>query len=517
MARNVKLQKPDVGGTMSKKARAAFAILLIIFIGMSVYMSFSMISRKTYEYKYSENYEPLGKAGWVFDGFNGNSATETLTIDKVMEKVNGDWIETENKIIAVDNYTLVSDEYVKYIYIGPDVEYIADQAFVYCKQLRAFYVDENNPNYVSVNGILYTKDMTELISYPICHCTQVVIDDVKAAGEVTNIGRENVEKFTVKGVYISGDEAKSTLFTAMKNYIKDNYSGDFDFFNEFREFSLMMDEGVYAPYIGTYYQITEKTADSITVERYWTCDEKYEIPEGVTKIDAKAFYKCDRLREITVPSTVKSIGEMAFFKCYGVSLITLPDGLEFIGNDAFSYCENMRYAMYIPASVKEIGHHAFYKCNEDMDFYMGAKSENDLTLGGRWQPRNDNKFKAKDPLWGKARKDCDDYNNGRYAEDAKALAEAEAQAQTNTSNSAGKGEMDTKLVAILMAVFFVPGFLYIALQVIRNAFKDDFLMTKRGKARLQKIKEEKEMIHQSYLKDAAEDTDTDESEVKQDE
>lgn len=499
MALNTKLAKPDVGGTMSTKARVFFIVFLTFFVGLSVYMSFNMLSRPTYEFTYSE-----ADGGWVFDGFNGNASTEELRIEHPMEKVDGKWVEAEGTVVKVDSYTLVSDEYVKYIYIGKDVREIADQAFVYCKQLRAFYVDEENPNYCSVNGVLYTKDMTEIISYPICHCTQVVIDDIKATGKVENIGIENVETFTVDGKYVKGDEGASTIFTAVKDYIKANYSGDFDYFNEFSEISLMMDEKIYAPYLGTYYHITEQTDSSITVERFWTCDERYTVPDTVKKVWTKAFYKCDRLVEITLPDSITYIGDMVFFNCWRLSTIDLPDALEEMGDDAFSYCSGIKYAVYIPASVKTIGHHCFYKCNEDLDFYMGAQSEDDIDLGGRWQPRNDNKFKAKPAIWGQSEEDYHAYVDPLFQADEEAARKAAEEAANGNASTESAEEGENDYAIIIMALLFIPAFLYVGLQVIRNIFKDDFLMTKKGKARLAKQKAEREMIHQSYIQEQAE-------------
>ena len=79
---------------------------------------------------------------------------------------------------------------------------------------------------------------------------------------------------------------------------------------------------------------------------------------------------------------------MAFFKCEKISLVTLPDGLEKIGSDAFSYCQGMTPVMYIPASVKEVGNFAFYSCSNLKEFYMGAQSEEQITFGDGWLPKN---------------------------------------------------------------------------------------------------------------------------------
>ena len=115
---------------------------------------------------------------------------------------------------------------------------------------------------------------------------------------------------------------------------------------------------------------------------------KYAIPEGVERIGKCAFYKNEALTEITLPSTLKEIGDMAFFKCENIGLVTLPDGLEKIGSDAFSYCQGMKPVMYIPDSVKEIGSFAFYSCSNLKEFYLGAQSEEQITFGDSWLPKN---------------------------------------------------------------------------------------------------------------------------------
>ena len=46
---------------------------------------------------------------------------------------------------------------------------IESKAFYSCWALECIYVDENNPNYCDIDGVLYNKDKTEVICYPINH------------------------------------------------------------------------------------------------------------------------------------------------------------------------------------------------------------------------------------------------------------------------------------------------------------------------------------------------------------
>lgn len=55
---------------------------------------------------------------------------------------------------------------VESIYIPENVSEIAYRAFSYCKSLKRIEVSENNPWFKSVDGIVYTKDMSKLIAFP---------------------------------------------------------------------------------------------------------------------------------------------------------------------------------------------------------------------------------------------------------------------------------------------------------------------------------------------------------------
>ncbi len=47
------------------------------------------------------------------------------------------------------------------------METIGESAFQYCYGIKNFEIDAKNPYYSSADGILYNKDQTELIAYPI--------------------------------------------------------------------------------------------------------------------------------------------------------------------------------------------------------------------------------------------------------------------------------------------------------------------------------------------------------------
>ena len=86
------------------------------------------------------------------------------------------------------------------------------------------------------------------------------------------------------------------------------------------------------------------------------------IPEGITKINAYAFYNCDQLTAVTIPSTVENIGSYAFENCSSITKLNLKDGITGIGSSAFEDCDALT-EVTIPGSVTSMGYYIFASCD----------------------------------------------------------------------------------------------------------------------------------------------------------
>ncbi|MCD7809401.1 MAG: leucine-rich repeat domain-containing protein [Erysipelotrichaceae bacterium] len=68
---------------------------------------------------------------------------------------------------TVDEKAFYDCERLKSIYLAEHVQSIDASAFDLCDSLQNIYVSPDNPYYQSVEGILYNKDLTSIIKYPI--------------------------------------------------------------------------------------------------------------------------------------------------------------------------------------------------------------------------------------------------------------------------------------------------------------------------------------------------------------
>ena len=81
----------------------------------------------------------------------------------------------------------------------------------------------------------------------------------------------------------------------------------------------------------------------------------------VTIIGDSAFYRCDKLQEISFPAGLEVIEKYAFYECYYLNYVEVQSGVTSIGDYAFCRC-NLEDVFEIPNSVTVIGEGAFKEC-----------------------------------------------------------------------------------------------------------------------------------------------------------
>lgn len=316
----------EKGGFFGKAAtkKTLFVLFLVLSISLSMLLSFRSLNKKKF------SYEPV-ESGVRLSEFNGTDADHILRVDFAVEE---DGLPDPHKpVTAVRNYAVCCNETLDFIYIGPSVTELEYNCFYYCTNLKAVFVDGANPAYVSVNGVLFNKDKTEIILHPIKN------SEYRAALSLGLAAPEN--------------EAESEAFL--------------------KEFRRLFPENAE--------NIPAETAGAMA-----SVGAVYTLPDTVTSVAPFCFSYCDKLTRVDLPEGLVSLGQMALFKCASLESIRLPDGLERIGADGLSYCPKLDY-IFVPASVKTIGHHAFYGCLGVDEIHLGAADASMVETGESWLPK----------------------------------------------------------------------------------------------------------------------------------
>lgn len=187
--------------------------------------------------------------------------------------------------------------------------------------LENFVVAEDNPAYTAVDGVLFTKDMTRIASYPKGNPRKsyTIPDGVTTIGEGSFWFSENLTSLiipeTVTVIEADGIRGCSGLT------------------------SIKLPSGL----------------KSIGGSSFQKCSKlkSIEIPEGVTEIPFGAFWACYELAEVKLPSTITLIDSYAFAACYPLTKINFPEGLLTMGGMCFALCSKLT-SVTLPKSLQSV-------------------------------------------------------------------------------------------------------------------------------------------------------------------
>ena len=211
----------------------------------------------------------------------------------------------------------------------PDgVTEIGDSAFLGCKSLTEITVSPDNKNYVSVDGVLFTKNMSTLVAYPAGNerSTYTIPYGVKkicAFAYCENL-KEIVFSDSVIDVssepFIVGCCSLTNIVVSPGNNIF--WSAD----------------GVLFANTEANFLVTYPAAKECST---------YTIPDGVEIIYVEAFAHSKNLKSVTISESVTVIYMSAFMCCTSLREITIPKSVIEIDDSAFENCDSLKNVYYL--------------------------------------------------------------------------------------------------------------------------------------------------------------------------
>jgi len=208
-------------------------------------------------------------------------------------------------VTTINRYAFKSCYYLTGLTIPKSVtNIIGNNPFSYCSKLKKYTVDKSNPKYSSLNGVLFNKNRSILISFP-----------------AAKNGSYKIPA-TVKKI-----EYKAFMGSKVQHVIIPN-------------------------------SVTIISSDAFS---YCCSLTDVVLSNQITEIGDRVFEGCEKLQNIVIPDSVKIIGKSSFGGCIKMKNVIFGSGVETIGEGAFSNCESLK-SITLPDNILSISNYLFYNC-----------------------------------------------------------------------------------------------------------------------------------------------------------
>ena len=289
-----------------------------------------------------------------------------------------------------------------YIHLPASCTSVFSNPFVACISLREITVDENNPDYTSVDGVLYDKNVETLLACPGSKSSIDTPSSVTTIGDCAFYGCSALTSVEMSAVTTIDEYAFYVCSALTSIYLPASCTSidgnPFSGCEALKEIVVDEDNPNFSSHDGVLYDknvetllacpgskssidtpssvttigdeafgdcsaltsVSMPTATTIGNWAFASCDAltSVEMP-SVTTIGGYAFYECSSLTSISMPS-VTTIGDYAFYYCSALTSVSMPS-VTTIGDGAFEYCSALT-SVSMP-SVTTIGDGAFYYCS----------------------------------------------------------------------------------------------------------------------------------------------------------
>jgi hypothetical protein len=241
--------------------------------------------------------------------------------------------------------------------IPDNVTNIGVDAFLYCLSMTNICVAVGNPDFSSLNGVLFDKAQDTLLECPsgLTNNAYAIPDGVVTIAEDAFFYCPKLASITMPGSLTNIVGPPFNDCTGLTNICVNATNPAYSSLN-----------GV----------LFDKAEDILVQYPPGLTNDSYVIPNSVATIQGDAFSFCAHLVNLTIPNSVTNIGEWGtFLGCSSLISVVIPNGVSSIPDDAFNGCTSLT-SVIIPNTVTSIGMVAFQQCSSLTNIIIPASITN---------------------------------------------------------------------------------------------------------------------------------------------
>lgn len=202
---------------------------------------------------------------------------------------------------------------------------VTTNLFMSCHKLKNIIVNPENLNCSVVDGVLYNKDKTRLITFPNARGIEnyTLLETVEVIGPVAFY-----DNTTIKTIQFHNN---------LKHILEESFKNS---------------------------AITEITIPSkvrLSDSTFNSCNQLVSVilEEGFTRITGRCFAHCIKLNSIVLPNSLINISSSGFYGCSSLESIDIPASVETIENNAFYGTTKLKTVNLVEGSLRRIGSYSF--------------------------------------------------------------------------------------------------------------------------------------------------------------
>ena len=253
-------------------------------------------------------------------------------------------------ITKIENVVFEGCDSLTEVTLPASLTHLGNGAFNNCAGLTSLNVTAGNVDFSSQGGVLYDKDKTELLLYPMAKSDTdfTIPDSVTSIASYAFKGARYLENVTAGDLTSIESSAfmnceSLTSFSA-KSLGKVEFQAFYD-----------------SPALKTFTLTEADSLETIEQGAFTNCSSLTGAPlAGATSIGSGAFQNCTALTSLTFCETDDvTIGSSAFSGCTGLTELTFPERVKSIESNAFRGCNKVTAVTFKSANPPECGYRIF--------------------------------------------------------------------------------------------------------------------------------------------------------------